>query len=349
MKIKILKFSLVLMVFSAIVISCKKDDDDSFTFVEEDRTEQQAKDKDSLILYLSTHYYNSGFFETGSDHKYTDIVITALEEGESVPENHTLLMTAVDTRNTTYLEADYEYYVLNINQGGGGSPSFVDRVRVRYEGISLNNALSGDNETFDSSVTPVNFNLQTNGSTTSVIKAWQLVMPEFNAAFNYEIDEIGNFDFQDFGLGVMFVPSGLSYFSSSTTGTSYDNLIFKFELLQYEVEDHDNDGVPSYLEDLEGDLDIANDDTDGDGVPNFVDIDDDNDNISTRDELMPTTYIVDTNNNELEPILGTNEFEVSRANIGGVITIKTLTILDSDEDGTPDYLDPTVTINYNEI
>ncbi len=47
-------------------------------FVEEDRTEQQVKDKDSILLYLATHYYNSSDFDTGSNHKYTDIDITEL-------------------------------------------------------------------------------------------------------------------------------------------------------------------------------------------------------------------------------------------------------------------------------
>ncbi len=349
MKIKILRFSLLLVVLLNILVSCKNDDDDSVDFVEEDRTEQQAKDKDSLIAYLTSHYYNSGFFETGTNHKYTDIVITALEEGETVPDGHTLLMSAVELRTTTYFETDYEYYVLNINQGGGGSPAFTDMVRVRYSGSSINEALDGNYETFDSSVTPTNFNLQTDGFSFSVIKAWQLVIPTFNASSSYEIDDNGIFTFTNPGLGIMFIPSGLGYFSGTNTGSSYDNLMFKFELLQYEVEDHDSDGVPSYLEDRDGDLDVVDDDTDEDFSPNFIDIDDDGDNVATLDELIPSTYIVNTNNNDEEPVLGANEYEISRVTIDGVITIKTVTIADSNNDGTPDYLDETITINYNEI
>ncbi len=85
----------------------------------------------------------------------------------------------------------------------------------------------------------------------------------------------------------MFVPSGLAYFSGTSTGSSYDNLIFKFELLQFEVEDHDNDGIPSYLEDLDNDLDVIDDDTDEDGFVNFIDSDDDADGVSTLNELIP--------------------------------------------------------------
>ncbi|WP_178984276.1 FKBP-type peptidyl-prolyl cis-trans isomerase [Winogradskyella helgolandensis] len=350
MKIKILKFSLLLLLLFSVAISCKSDDDDdSDSFVEEDRTEQQAKDKDSLVAYLTSHYYNSGFFETGSNHKYTDIIITPLAEDETVPENHTLLMTAVEERSATYLEADYEYYVLNINQGDGDSPTFTDMVRVRYSGSSINEALDGTYEVFDSSATPEDLNLQSDGNSFGVIKAWQLVMPTFNTASDYEIDGNGNFSFTNPGLGVMFIPSGLGYFSGSTTGSVYDNLMFKFELLQFEVEDHDNDGIPSYLEDIDGDLDVTNDNSDEDFYLNFIDNDDDGDLVYTIDELIPTTYTVDTNLGEEEPIFAANEFERTRSQISGVITIKTVTIADSNNDGTPDYLDPDISINYNEI
>ena len=62
-------------------------------------------------------------------------------------------------------------------------------------------------------------------------------------------------------------------------------LIFYIDLLDFiQNTDHDNDGVPSYLEDPDGDGDPRNDDTDGDGIPNFADPDDDGDLVPTRDE-----------------------------------------------------------------
>ena len=69
--------------------------------------------------------------------------------------------------------------------------------------------------------------------------------------------------------------------------------------------DHDNDSVPSYLEDVNGDG-VFDDDTDEDNVVNVFDNDDDGDDILTIDE-----YILD---NDGFP-------------------------MDSDNDGTPDYLD----------
>jgi hypothetical protein len=279
MKIKSLKFILGLIAVTAVFIACEKDDDTvSSTFVEEDRTIQQAKDNDSILNYLQTHYYNSSFFETGTNHKYTDIEITALSEGESVPEGHTLLMDAVGEPITyNFLDVDYEYYILKLNQGGGDAPNFTDQVRVRYEGTSINS-----DEIFDVASSPQDFFLVGNrGSVPGTIKAWQIALPQFNSALDFSFDGNGGVDFNNFGLGVMFVPSGLGYFSQSRTGSAYDNLMFKFELLQYEEVDHDGDGVPSYLEDLNGDLDPFNDDTDENTIPDYLDFDDDGDGVPT--------------------------------------------------------------------
>jgi len=48
--------------------------------------------------------------------------------------------------------------------------------------------------------------------------------------------------------------------------------------------DDDEDGIPSELEDINGNGDLEDDDTDGDGIPNYKDNDDDNDNVPTLNE-----------------------------------------------------------------
>jgi hypothetical protein len=342
MKIKILKSSIYLLTVITLFIACN-DDDDVIPLEARDRAEQQIADKDSILNYLSTHYYNSGFLETGVNHKFTEIIITELQFGEELPDGHTLLIEDVETHMAENLEVDYEYYILRLNQGEGPSPRFTDFVRVRYEGSSI-----GSEEVFDSSIAPFDQLLQGNGITTSgAIKAWQLVMPEFNSSSNFTTNN-GAVDFTDFGLGVMFVPSGLAYFSGTNTGSSYDNIIFKFELLQVEELDHDNDGIPSYVEDLDMSLEVFDDDTDDNSFPDFIDIDDDGDEVLTINELMPNAYTVNSEIGEEEPVLATNEYEISRNENAGIVTINTVTIVDSNNDGTPDYLDETITINYNE-
>lgn len=356
MKIKTLKLSLFLLVITTVFISCNDDDDGVAIFAEEDRTEQQEIDNQIILDYLASHYYNSGFFTSGADHEYSDIIISELpqdDEGNYLdmpdPANNTLLINAVETRTATYLETDYQYYVLNINQGGGDSPKFTDFLRVKYEGSSINEEVGGEEDVFDSATTPAEINLQTDFfNTQGAIKAWQLVLPTFNTSTGYGINEFGDVSFYDAGLGVMFVPSGLAYFSGVSTGSSYDNLIFKFELLQSEVVDHDNDGIPSYVEDLNDNLDVTDDDSDDDQLFDFIDVDDDGDGVLTLYELIPNER--EFHEDDVEPILNINEFERSRTepDIDGNIVIKTVTIADYNNDGTPDYLDANITINYTE-
>ncbi len=341
---KSIKFIVFLLLASIIIVSCKDDDNNTVVVDIRDRGEQQLAYSDSLIDYLSSHYYNSDFFQTGTNHTYTDIVISELLEGENVPAGHTLLIDAVETHTTNYEETDYEYYILRLNQGGGESPKFTDQVRVRYEG-----SLVETDETFDGVITPIDLLMQGVGLSGGVIRGWQLVLPQFSTSVDFTLNN-GIVEFNNYGLGVMFLPSGLGYFSGTGSGTlsSYSNLVFKFELLQYQEVDHDGDGIPSYVEDINSDLDVLEDDTDEDLAPNYVDIDDDVDGINTFDELILSTYTVDTNINEEEPVLASNEYEFSRSTSNGIITINTVTAVDSDNNGTPDYLQEDIAVNYNE-
>ena len=259
-----------------VFISCGDDDGPNTTFELRDRAEQQAADRDSLMDYLSTHYYNSSLFESGTNHRIDDIIITELAEGETVPDGSTLLLDVIETRTTVFDETDYEYYFLRLNQGGGESPNFTDRVRVRYEGF-----LEVDGEVFDGVATPIDLPMQGIGFSGGVIRGWQLIIPEFNAANSFSLNN-GIVEYDDYGLGIMFIPSGLAYFAGSQNGIpSYSNLIFKFELLQYEVDDHDGDGVPSYIEDYNMNLDVNDEDTDEDEIPDYFDVDDDGDGVLT--------------------------------------------------------------------
>ncbi|WP_370003161.1 FKBP-type peptidyl-prolyl cis-trans isomerase [Winogradskyella sp.] len=280
MKLKSLKFTLLLTALIVAFISCKDDDEPNVTFEIRDRAEQQIADKDSLLDYLSSNYYNSSLFESGTNHRIGDIVITELMEGETVPDGSTLLIDAVETHFTTYLETDYEYYILRLNQGGGESPKFTDQVRVRYEGF-----LEDTGNIFDAIATPEDLPLQGLGFSGSAIRGWQLILPEFNTASDFVNEPDGITNYNDYGLGVMFVPSGLAYFATTRPNIpAYSNLIFKFELLQYQEEDHDNDGIPTYMEDYNGNLDVNDDDTDEDGSPDYIDLDDDGDGVLTMFE-----------------------------------------------------------------
>lgn len=337
----------MVLAFVLVFTSCKKNNPSFTTIPDRDRNEQQITDNDSLLDYFDYYYYNSGTFTSGINHTLEDIIITELpkdDDGNYLdlpdPANNTLLSDAgvLEVHTTVFQDADYTYYILRLNQGGGDkSPEFADDIRVRYSGNLM------DDVVFDSAVTPVDFDM------TNLIPGWNRVMPQFNTASLFNVIGGGNVEYDNYGLGVMFLPSGLAYFSSPPLGVPlYSNLIFKFELLQTEENDHDNDGIPSYVEDLDGDINLFSDDTDEDNAPNFIDGDDDNDGVLTINELIPTQYIIDTNLGEQEPILVEDEFEISRSEDSGIITINTVTIADSNDDGLADYLDESIEINYNE-
>ncbi|HLT33681.1 MAG TPA: hypothetical protein VKZ98_07830 [Aquaticitalea sp.] len=340
---------ITLGVFSLLLLfsSCKKDDDGGGpAVVERDRTEQQLIDNDSLVGYLETHYYNSSLFETPGNYGISDIVIEELDQDEDGnylpledPENTTLLIDAVGSpRTTTYQDVEYTYYVLSLNEGGGVMPNFCDSVRLNYSGMLQ------DHEVFDSTVTPATFDLM------QLIEGWRLVIPEFKTAVgNPSIGDDGIITYENYGLGVMFLPSGLGYYGS-TSGviSAYSNLIFKFELFQTELNDHDEDLVPTYLEDIDGEDELYNDDTDGDDIPDFVDIDDDGDGVATINEVRTYSYSIDTTIGEEDPLLAENEYVRKRTNNNGIITLKTVVLVDSDSNDVPDYLQESIAVNLNE-
>ncbi len=274
------KLHILSFVIICILFSCKKDDDDNIIIVPpRDRAEQQIVDRDSLIGYLQTHFYNSATFEIPGNYSYDQIIIEELSKDSDGnynelenPEETTLLIDAVETIPTTFLDVDYEYYILKLNQGGGDNPKFTDDIRINYSGNTL------DEEVFDNTV-----NADIPLSLINLIPAWRRVIPNFGTAEgNGVVDDDGTVSFNNYGLGVMFIPSGLAYFNSPPSGISvYSNLIFKFELYASTFADQDGDGVFSHLEDINGNLDVFDDNTDGDGSANFVDQDDDGDGVFT--------------------------------------------------------------------
>ncbi len=311
-QMKLRKIALLTLCLTVGFLSCSKDDEAS-TFPPEvlnDRTEQQVIDKGLLLDYLANHYYNSTEFEAITNAGVKDLKIVKLAEGETVaPTGNTLLKdaTILETKTIVFSEATYEYYFLRLNQGGGDSPTFADKVLVNYEGFTL------DGNIFDSAVTPVEFDL------IALVPGWRKVMPFFSASESFVEGGDGTINFMNKGVGVMFIPSGLAYFNRPTIGIpAYTPIAFKFELLQTAQNDHDNDGVPSYLEDIKNNdgeftvnikdlTDETDDDTDGNGVPDYADNDDDGDGVLTINEDL---------NNDGNPM---ND--------------------DSDNDGIPNYLD----------
>ncbi|MAV00764.1 MAG: hypothetical protein CMC37_04220 [Flavobacteriaceae bacterium] len=305
--------------FLVLFYSCPEDPDSGLVDIpENDRTEQQLIDRDSLLGYFDTHYYNSAYLQNNPNFTLDEIIISELPEDGNLPDpdQNTMLSDDIITLTTTYFDIEYEYYILKISQGASEtSPNFSDRVRVNYEGSLMDGII------FDSSSTPVDFDL------TNTIAGWSRVLPEFNNATDFIVNDDGTVDYNNPGIGLMFLPSGMGYYSSAAGSVPvYSNLIFKFKLLESEENDHDYDNVPSHLEDLNGNLDLTDDNTDDDPYADFVDSDDDNDGTLTIDEdLEPDTDLTVDRDGDGDPENDIGDGDPTND--------------DTDGDGIPNYLD----------
>ena len=170
-------------------------------------------------------------------------------------------------------EVEYKLYYLKVREGLGDTPTFGDSTYVKYKGLLINK------DVFDSSPLPIWFQLP------NVVQGFREGVTEFNGASGFTENPDGTFSYDDFGIGAIFIPSGLGYYNSPASGISaYAPLIFTIHVLGVNEADQDNDGILNIYEDLDNDRNLYSDDTDEDFIPDFLDPDDDGDNILTKYE-----------------------------------------------------------------
>ena len=261
-----IKYIIGIFILSILFYSC--DDNIVSTPVDDfDHEAQSLIDKDSLSSFFTKHYYD-----------------TSIDSIKALVAGQTPLSEDVNLKlmNVSENEIDYElyYYVNNIGSPSidKGFPKSVDSIFVKYEGFRINNTDS-ITPRFEIRETPIWFTLN------SVIRGWAYGFTNFKNGDN--VTNNGPITFDNGGNGILFIPSGLAYRNAGTTGLirSNENLIFYIELYDFIKDtDHDNDGIPSWLEDVDGDGDPRNDDTNGDFFANYLDIDDDGDGVEIIDE-----------------------------------------------------------------
>lgn len=300
-------FFLGLLVFAAVIGACKKDDGGMQTIVIPllERADEAENAEEDIVEFLETHFYNYEEFAAppaGFDFR---IRIDTLD-GDNVDKIPLIDQVSIkEVPDRVEDDLMYNLYFLNVLQGGGDPVRHPDQVTVSYAGFDVAN-----NEVFDSSISPVDFDL------TEVVDGFQDGLVEFNTATGFEINPDGTVAFQNFGVGAVFIPSGLGYFNTEPRDINniklldaYAQMYFTFQVYFTEELDHDNDNVPSYIEDVNGNGIEEDDDTDDDESPNYFDVDDDGDGIFTREEVI-------------------------------VESDGSITYPDTDGDGIPDYLDP---------
>ena len=256
-------FILALLVL-IIGYSCRRDDNDPVD--DFDHVAQAARDNDSLVSFFETHYYDDAIDS-----------IRPLVTGATALINDSRLME----QDITYREVDYKLYTF-VDQVGDpdpveGFPTFMDSILVRYRGKYIERVDSLVQ--FDERIVVNDWFVLSSG-----IAGFSEGMTNFKGGRN--ITSNGPIEYENGGKGVLFIPSGMAYRNLGTVGVPGSRvLLFYVELFDIvEDTDLDGDGVPSILEDDDGDGDPRLDDTDGDRVPNYLDFDDDGDGILTRNE-----------------------------------------------------------------
>ncbi|ETN95162.1 hypothetical protein SAMN04487906_1333 [Zhouia amylolytica] len=317
---KIRKLS-ALLILTTIFISCNKDDDGGETTVDLRDPQEVSEENDAeIVAFLETHFYNYEEFENPPadfDYKIVIDTIAGDNAGKTPMIDQVEVQSLEHAPDPDEAAVTHKLYTLTARQGViDETLTVADSALVRYEG----NLLSGD--VFDSREVPTWQNLP------SLVRGYYTGVVKLKRGTGFVENSDGSVTFNnDYGVGLIIMPSGLAYFGAARSGIpSYSPIIFKIDMLGMRLEvDHDQDGIPSYLEDLNNNQYLFDDNTDlawelkngysvNNGVANFVDTDDDADGTLTKNEY-------DIKNNV------TGEFEPD-----GIPD-------DTDGDGIPDYLD----------
>ncbi|TDE27788.1 FKBP-type peptidylprolyl isomerase [Flavobacterium ranwuense] len=297
------KYYFILLITTVSLFSCSKDNDAADITPPRDYAVQFATDLTDIEEYLKNYSItvvnHAGFPDD------QDVTFTKITTGGAQPSIYSYLNSATFpkllSRDVSLHNITYKLYYLVLREGVGQSPCNVDDLLTSYKGNYLERQTVSEVTTLTATqFTDVPFpqgmlNLYPKPELNlpGTITGWGEAFPQFKTG-TYTSNADGTVTHKDFGAGVMFIPSGLGYYSSGSASIpAYAPLVFSFKLYEMQRMDQDRDGIPSYLEDLDGDgymrvlaTGVVNpDDTDKDGIPNFVDIDDDGDGFSTKLEI----------------------------------------------------------------
>jgi len=291
------KFYIYFSFIFILLLSCNKDDDNN-TIVIRDYSEQVVDDEQTIEEYLKSHFYNYEDFENSNSFEVN--IKVRIDTITDVTANKTPLydqvkIKTINVSNSEGIETPHRLYYIIAREGMVSKPSIVDSVYVTYKGMLT------DNYVFDERKYPIWLDLA------SSLQGFREGVSELKSG-EFKQNSNGTIEYSSFGVGLFFLPSGIGYFENITADIpEYSPLIFTVSLMISVPADHDNDGVLSINEDIDGDGSPFYDDTDNDNLWNMYDSDDDGDGTLTINEL-------DKNND-------------------GIID-------DTDNDGIPDYLDP---------
>lgn len=200
------------------------------------------------------------------------------------------------TKNTD--ETKYMVYFLLINEGKGVQPQVIDSVYTKNNVYNLKNEtvtnpLRGRFTSFPETIIEV----QANAVTPQLTSGERQLLQFTKTATNLQMGSDGlTYDEGSAGRIVAFIPSGLYLFnqSGSTKLKSYHSAIVDMTVINTLERDHDLDGIPSKYEVEPSKIgtkltieDYFSYSTSGyEDTPNFLNVDDDDDGVPTRIELI---------------------------------------------------------------
>jgi hypothetical protein len=330
-----IKFYFILLIATIGIVSCSKDKNDDIPVTPpRDYATQYATESVLIEEYLKTNYITVVNHPGLTDDQDVTIAKLNTEHPVSIWDQkvYALKNRRVELHGITYI-----LYYLVLREGKGESPTNVDGALVAYKGNYLSSVTESTvttiTSTFFEEVKLPNKIMDLSGN----IRGWKEIFPQLKAG-TYKSNVDGTVSYNDFGAGVMFIPSGLGYYNVVKGGIpAYSPLVFNVKLYEINRLDHEYyfdkdlktgldvkvpvpDGVKSFQEDIDGDgymwtkfelqngVTVNPDDTDGDGIPDFLDRDDDGDDYATQGEvkdangkIYPFDLIPDCSGNQNVP------------------------------------------------
>ena len=222
--------------------SCKKSEDNGEKIRE--MTEVIPENDQAIQAYLKSHYC-----ELDSD---GNIVLGAVgSTGKTSIWDRADLkrkeLRVLDQHNN-YI-TNTMYYVI-LREGNGQQATVADRSFVLYKAESLDGKVYDDGNLFVSR----NW-MDLLGTEASVYRGGTVIgfreAVAMLKASTSPITEQSNGKLvapTDGGVGVFFMPSGITYYTGTSNIPAYTPLIFEINLLKTEHYDHDGDGIPSINE-----------------------------------------------------------------------------------------------------
>jgi FKBP-type peptidyl-prolyl cis-trans isomerase FkpA len=271
--IRIFKIFCFLM-FSATFVSCEKTEEpEVIPFFPYEY--QYPFDIANIETFLKTHSYTA----TAPNFDITFAIVASGDPTSIWGSNPSTPKASLLNKMVLSNGVNYKVYYLSLQEGVKDSPTSVDNIVVNYKGQLLTN----DTPVFDDKS---NENTSFLLSNALLIQGWKAMFPLFKSG-NSIPNPDGTVSYNNFGVGIMFLPSGLSYYNQSPTSKipAFSSLIFTIKLKEVNYVDNEADNILTKFEDLNNDGNPFNDDSDGDNVPNFADIDDDADYLPTLTEI----------------------------------------------------------------